>query len=265
MNLSTALPLVFIHSSDEALGAYDMHYQPTQVLVSVLLAVFAASCALEMTNHQTHRRRWIAVGALMLGLGTWAMHFIGMTALRIDCGIQYEPWLTALSVLPGVAAAAVALHVAARERAGLSTLLLAGTVMGAGVGLMHYLGMAAMRLDGVLRYDLNLFLLSIVAAVLLAIGALWLRQRLLGTRLGRHPFLGSLAGGAVLGLAISAMHYTAMAGAYFLPGAEGGAGAEAVGFTDPTALATVVGLLTLLLLLGGLAFLVASARIAMAR
>lgn len=263
MNLSTALPLVFIHSSDEALGAYDMHYQPTQVLVSVLLAVFAASCALEMANHKTHRPRWIALGALMLGLGTWAMHFIGMTALRIDCGIQYEPWLTALSVLPGVAAAAVALHFAARDRAGLATLLLAGTVMGAGVGLMHYLGMAAMRLDGALRYDSRLFLLSIVAAVLLAIGALWLRQRLLGTRLGRHPFLGSLAGGSVLGLAISAMHYTAMAGAYFLPGA--GAGTEAAGFTDPTALATVVGLLTLLLLLGGLAFLVASARIAMAR
>jgi len=263
MNLSAALPLVFTQSPDEVLGAYDMHFQPAQVLVSVLLAVFAASCALEMANHKTHRPRWIALGALMLGLGTWAMHFIGMTALRIDCGIQYEPWLTALSVLPGVAAAAVALHVAARDRAGLATLLLAGSVMGAGVGLMHYLGMAAMRLDGVLRYDLNLFMLSIVAAVLLAIGALWLRQRLLGTRLGRHPFLGSLAGGGVLGLAISAMHYTAMAGAYFLPGA--GAGIDATGFTDPTALATVVGLLTLLLLLGGFAFLLASARIAMAR
>ena len=263
MNLSTVLPLSFITSPDEVLRAYDMRHQPTQVLVSVLLAVFAACCALEMANQKAHRPRWIALGALMLGLGTWAMHFIGMTALRLACGIQYEPWLTALSVLPGVAAAAVALQVAARERAGLATLLLAGSVMGAGVGLMHYLGMAAMRLDGVLRYDGGLFMLSIVAAVLLAIGALWLRQRLLSIRLGRHPFLGSLAGGAVLGLAISAMHYTAMAGAYFLPGPAGAT--EVSGFTDPTALATVVGLLTVLLLLGGLAFLVASARISMAR
>ena len=263
MNLSTVLPLSFITSADEVLRAYDMRLQPTQVGASVLLAVFAACCALEMANQKTHRPRWIALGALMLGLGTWAMHFIGMTALRLDCGIRYEPWLTALSVLPGVAAAAVALHVAARERAGLGTLLLAGSVMGAGVGLMHYMGMAAMHLDGVLRYDRGLFLLSIAAAVLLAVGALWLRQRLLGTRLGRHPFLGSLAGGAVLGLAISAMHYIAMAGAYFLPGPGDGLAAEA--FTDPAALATVVGLLTLVLLLGGLAFLVASARIAMAR
>lgn len=263
MILSTVLPMSFITSPDEVLRAYDMRHQPTQVLVSVLLAVFAACCALEMASQKTHRPRWIALGALMLGLGTWAMHFIGMTALRLACSIQYEPWLTALSVLPGVVAAAVALQVAARERAGLATLLLAGGVMGAGVGLMHYLGMAAMHLDGVLRYDRGLFMLSIVAAVLLAIGALWLRQRLRSTRLGKHPFLGSLAGGGVLGLAISAMHYTAMAGAYFLPG-PGGASEDA-GFTDPTALATAVGLLTVLLLLGGLAFLVASARIAMAR
>lgn len=263
MNLFTFLPLDFITSPEEVMRAYDMRFQPTQVVVSVLLAVFAACCALEMANQKTHRTRWIALGALMLGLGTWAMHFIGMTALRLDCGIRYEPWLTALSVLPGVAAAAVALHFAARERAGLGTLLLAGSVMGAGVGLMHYMGMAAMHLDGVLHYDLGLFLLSIAAAVLLAVGALWLRQRLLGTRLGHHPFLGSLAGGGVLGLAISAMHYIAMAGAHFLPGPGDGLAAEE--FTDPTAVATVVGLLTLLLLLGGLAFLVASARIAMAR
>lgn len=263
MNLSTILPLGFISSPDEVMRAYDMRFQPTQVGVSILLAVFAASCALEMANQKTHRPRWIALGALMLGLGIWAMHFIGMTALRLDCGIRYEPWLTALSVLPGVAAAAVALHFAARDRAGSAALLLGGSVMGAGVGLMHYLGMAAMRLDGELRYDSGLFMLSIVAAVSLAIGALWLRQRLLVTRLGRHPFLGSLAGGLVLGLSISAMHYIAMAGAYFLPGPGGVA--EAAGFTDPTALATVVGLLTLLLLLGGVAFVVASARIAMAR
>jgi len=43
MNLPAALPLVFTHSPDEVLGAYDMHFQPAQVLVSVLLAVFAAS------------------------------------------------------------------------------------------------------------------------------------------------------------------------------------------------------------------------------
>src|SRR6266446_3971863 len=53
------------------------------------------------------------------------------------------------------------------------SLILGGTLMGAGIGVMHYTGMAAMRMDAVMRYDPVLFVVSVVVAVVLAITALY--------------------------------------------------------------------------------------------
>ncbi len=261
MLLIPNLALDFIDGPADVIHAYDTHFDGIVVTASLLIAVFAAFCALEMSNHVGARRRWIGFGAVMLGAGVWAMHFLGMVAFRLDCGVSYDPWQTGLSVIPGVFAAAVALHVASRDRVGLGTLAFAGTVMGAGVGLMHYMGMAAIRLDGVLRYDPRRFLLSIAAAVLLSIGALWLRSFIARMRIGRHPYVSSALGGLVMGLAISSMHYIAMSAAYFIPSGSQGH----VGLTSPVMLATAVGLATLALLLCGFVFMAVSARMLMAR
>ena len=47
-------------------------------------------------------------------------------------------------------------------------LLTGGVLTGAGIGAMHYTGMAAMRMDLDLHYDPAMFALSIVVAVALA-------------------------------------------------------------------------------------------------
>ena len=153
--------------------------------------------------------------ALMLGLGTWSMHFMGMLALRLQGEVNYEPVLTVLSVLPAIAAAALAIHMVSGPIPNLRTLAISGTIIGAGIGLMHYSGMAALRLTGAVRYEIGLFLLSVACAVVFAIAALminrWLRRH---TR--HNGSIASLAGGTTMGLAISAMHYVAMSAAHFV-------------------------------------------------
>jgi NO-binding membrane sensor protein with MHYT domain len=52
---------------------------------------------------------WLAVGALALGTGIWAMHFIGMLAFSLPCHVNYDPWITVLSMLPGIVASGIAL------------------------------------------------------------------------------------------------------------------------------------------------------------
>src|SRR5690606_11021587 len=65
-----------------------------------------------------------------------------------------------------------------------------------------------------IRYEPVTFVLSVVVAMLLATAALWVRYGLRHSPLsGIQRFLVS---GTVLGLAIAAMHYTGMAGAYFI-------------------------------------------------
>jgi len=253
--------IAFLAGAQEAERAFASSYHLGMVAVSVLIAVFASFCAFEMAGRKAQHQRWVTLGALMLGVGIWAMHFIGMIAFRLDCGVAYEPWTTGLSMLPGIFAAAMALRVIAREHISPLSLVFAGSVMGAGVGLMHYSGMAAIRLDGILRYDLGLFLVSILAAVVLAILALSVKFLITRSSLGQKPYVSSLVGGLVLGGAISSMHYIAMEAAYFIPIDT----APSVVATSPTVLAAVVGLTTLLLLCFGFLFMFLSARIATTR
>ena len=51
-------------------------------------------------------------------------------------------------------------------------MLSGGTAMGVGVGLMHYIGMAAMQMPATIRYDPALFLLSLAIAIVASIVAL---------------------------------------------------------------------------------------------
>ena len=95
-------------------------------------------------------------------------------------------------------------------------LILSGVLVGAGIGAMHYTGMAAMQMAPALRYDPWVFALSIGVAVGLAILALWVRFGLatvMGQRLGTSQ---TLISGGVMGLAIAGMHYTGMAAARFI-------------------------------------------------
>ncbi|MYM39463.1 PAS domain S-box protein [Duganella qianjiadongensis] len=198
------------------------------VALSVLSAVFSSMMALQMSGlaqlaeSRLHKQFALLSGSVALGVGIWSMHFIGILAYSFCATASYSKLLTALSMLPGILASWFALNLLSKDDFSKRELLISGTVMGAGIGLMHYSGMAAVHMPYLLRYDSAWFLLSIVVAVCMAMLALWIRFDL--KQRGRLSNLRAiLIGGSVMGLAISAMHYTGMAAARFvgLRGTEG--------------------------------------------
>ncbi len=213
--------LRIVSSAPDASLLYVGHYDPLLVTLSLAIAVFASYAALLVAAYVTgmhsrlHRRVWTGIGGLAMGAGIWTMHFVGILAFNIPCSIGYDPGITLYSMVPGILASTLALALIARKSLSPVRLLLGGLLIGAGIGTMHYAGMAAMRIDGLIRYDRNLFLLSLLVAVALATFALWVKfqfQRL--EHRGKHR--GQLAASLLMGLAISGMHYTAMAAAYFI-------------------------------------------------
>lgn len=196
-------------------------YNPWLVLLSLAIAVFTSSMALQMAGvarasaSLLYRQVAIGTGALALGGGVWSMHFIGMLALQLCTEVSYEPGITVLSVAPSLGASWVALQLLSRPRLSASALWVGGLLVGAGIGAMHYAGMAAMRMGPLLRFDPIWFALSIVVAVGLAVLALWIRFRLVRVR-NLSSFQAVLISGSVMGLAISGMHYTGMIGARFV-------------------------------------------------
>jgi PAS domain S-box-containing protein len=150
-----------------------------------------------------------------MGIAIWAMHFKGMLAFHLPVPVEYH-WPTVLaSLLVAVLASAVALYVASRPKMGPAEALTGSICMGAAIGGMHYIGMAAMRLPAVTQYSPFLVTCSILLAILFSVIALLMAFALREeTRWSVPRRLGSAT---VMGVAVSAMHYTGMAAANFIP------------------------------------------------
>lgn len=212
------LSSLFIDARDPGLLLYGNH-NPWLVALSIGIAIFASGMALQvagmarLSRNTLYRQIALITGSLALGGGVWAMHFIGMLAFELCARVDYQPGLTLLSLLPSLGASWVALQFLARRQISWPQLCVAGVLVGAGIGAMHYTGMAAMQMAPLLRYDPWWFALSILVAVVLAILALWVRFGLRG-RLSSGRAI--MASGCVMGLAIAGMHYTGMAAARFI-------------------------------------------------
>jgi len=244
------LPLEFLSGLPDRSMLFEGRHQPGLVLLSISISVFAAYTALlvvglaERLEPGRHRSMLLSLGGVAMGVGVWAMHFIGMLGFSLPCGVNYDPWVTAISMVPGIAASVFAMRLISRQGAGLRALLMGGTLFGAGIGTMHYTGMAGMHLEAFLRYDPTLFAVSILVAVALAILALWvhggLEKRLPWLNRFRLPVAALVMGGA-----ISGMHYTAMAAAFFVTNPDP---VRIEPGLDPVMLAVVITLVTCLLI-----------------
>jgi PAS domain S-box-containing protein len=196
-------------------------YDPFLVALSALIAVWASYDALLLAGRvkvagATARPVWLIAGSLVLGIGIWSMHFVGMLALRLPVAVSYDATLVALSVWVAVSSAVVAFTLVSRKVVGPGAFWAAAMCMEFAISGLHYTAMGAMRLPALISYDARLTALSIVIAITLPYAALRVAFHFQGTRfrLDRWP---KLASATLLGLGIVGMHYTAMAAARFTP------------------------------------------------
>ena len=204
-------------------SALPASYNWILVACSVAIASLAAFAALGgagriIAAETTFAKRgWLATGAVTMGIGVWGMHFIGMLAFTLPVKVDYDILITVVSMFPAILASGLVLHLLSRDRIGLWRLIVGGVLMGAGIGVMHYTGMAAMRMNAVMLYDPVIFGVSILVAVALSIAALY--TKFLATRTEQSlVHWTNLVAAVVMGCAVAGMHYTGMAAARFFTG-----------------------------------------------
>ncbi|RUO39067.1 bifunctional diguanylate cyclase/phosphodiesterase [Aliidiomarina taiwanensis] len=213
--------LPFVTEFHDLSLAYQGHHKPWLVALSLFMAILAAFASMFHTDimraakSTAQRNFWHLSGSVAMGLGIWAMHFIGMVSYRIDVPIFYTPTLTAISVIPAVLAAWVTLAILYRRINSWWSTIGGGVLMGAGIGTMHYTGMAAMETVAEMRYVPNWFFASIVVAIVMAVLALAIRSVL--KPYIQHRRLRISLSAVVMGLAVASMHYTAMHATVFFP------------------------------------------------
>ncbi len=204
------------HTLPPLVGLYDFRL----VTASVLIAILAAYAALDLAGRVTAARGfarflWLSGGAFAMGLGIWAMHYVGMEALRFDVPVRYDWPTVLLSMIAAILASAIALFIVSRKSLTIASVTVGSVLMGGGIAAMHYIGMEAMRLPAMCTYSIGLVALSIIAAVVISFVALWLT---FGLRDQMATWSWRKSGSAILmGLAIPVMHYLGMAAVSFMP------------------------------------------------
>jgi len=190
-------------------------YNVWLVGLSIVVAMVVSYTALKLAARVAEGgpaagRMWLLGGAAAMGMGIWSMHFVGMLAFSVPIPLRYGIFKTLLSLVIAMITSGFALAIAGRPQLSFPRLSIGSLVMGAGICAMHYSGMAAIQIVPIITYQPMLVLASIGIAVGASFAALWLAFKL---RSGQSAYIALARGGAavIMGLAISGMHYTAMA------------------------------------------------------
>jgi len=176
-------------------------------IVSCLGAFLGLRCVTRARAYVGYgRARWLSLAAVSVGAtGIWSMHFIAMLGYTIPGQqILYNVPLTILSMLIAIAVVGIGLFIVGFGDGSLRTLLIGGVIIGIGVTTMHYMGMAGMIMPDSVHYNVLLFILSVVIAIVAGTAALWAGTQVRG--LGA-----TIAASLIMGVAVSGMHYTGMA------------------------------------------------------
>jgi diguanylate cyclase len=185
-------------------------HEPWIVVLSVLIAIQGAygglNLALELPGSTgTRSRRLLAGAAVTLAVAIWSMHFVAMLAVRSPVRIDYLVLPTLISFLVCVMVVGLAVYLASSAPNSKPVLALSAVVMGAGIVTMHFIGMFALHANAMMHHHPAYVIGSFVIGV--AASGLAIHFAFAGTI--RPPLV---AASIALGLAISGMHYTAMAG-----------------------------------------------------
>jgi len=225
-------------------GRYDWRLVALSIAIPVYASYTAFDLAGRIASSQGRRRAlWLGCGATAMGIGIWAMHYIGMLALILPVPVLYNVPIVGFSLLAAISSSAVALFVVSRKD--LSEVYLVGgsLAMGGGIAATHYSGLAAMRLAAYPVYNPGFVALSVVVAVVASGAALQLARL---RNEAKKPARMRVASAIAMGFAIAAAHYTSMAAVSFHAAQAYASGSNSVG--APSLSLTGIALLTLAVL-----------------
>ncbi|HYR05059.1 MAG TPA: CHASE domain-containing protein, partial [Gallionella sp.] len=192
------------------------------VFLSVLIAIVGSAAALD---HGWRMRAasglvaklWMVAGSVILGMSIWGVHSFGILAFNLPVPVAYDLTLTLLSILPAVAAALLGFWtLRCIPQINTRRILAVGLLMGLGISMTHYTGMAALRMSPPPSHDLQFSILSVAIAIIASWSILLMVYQ--GERIKLSPLLRLILGAAIMGVAIFGAHHTAMLGIHFQSG-----------------------------------------------
>ncbi len=197
----------------DAMESLDFSHNAFLLGMSCLIALVAGFTGLSLTRNLSdktvqQKTMSVALASVALGGGIWSMHFVAMLGLQLPVLFYYDSAITLMSALIAiliVGAALILLHFTQRTPVVIS---LAGALVGVGILVMHYIGMAGLELCRAI-YTTGGVLMSSLVAIALCVLAIWAAY---GHRTNRNIVLGTLCFAG----AVCSVHFLAVAETNFV-------------------------------------------------
>ncbi len=183
-------------------------HDPWLVLLAVFVCCTGAFAIMQMFGRAqvtdgAQRIAWLFLTAVGAGATIWCTHFVAMLAYRAGVPVRLDPVLTIVSLIAAVIGTGMGFGIAVSRRS-LFYSIAGGGVVGLAISGMHFTGMAAYRVDGLVEWRIPYVVASVLCAVVFAGAAL---GAFASPRLGRYRVA---TGTGLLVTAIATLHFVAM-------------------------------------------------------
>ena len=193
--------------------ALNATYSALLIVLSFVVVLVAAFTGLSLTKGISTKTMFekkvaIALAAITLGGGVWAMHFLAMLGLHSPILFFYDAAITLISALSAILIVGVALillHFSERTN---TIILSAGCIFGTAILVMHYIGMAGIEPWKPVYSMIGIAVPSFFS-ICLCVLTVWIAY---GNRNDRNILLGTIC----FAIAVSSVHFLAMAGTNFV-------------------------------------------------
>lgn len=187
------------------------------VVLSLIIAFFTSYQAFNFSKKVTsHSEKmtwvWLIIASVVMGIGIWTMHFVGMVAFHLPIPLQYDIGKIVGAILTSIVASFTAFYLISIQTTQLR-LILSSVCMTIAIVMMHYIGMSSMQ-NGIvtITYDPVLAALSVLIAFLSSYAALSLFVKI--KTIDSEIILRSLAA-LLIATAVTGMHYVGMEASSF--------------------------------------------------
>jgi diguanylate cyclase (GGDEF)-like protein len=190
-------------------------HDPWLVLLAVFVCCTGAFAIAQMFGRAQittggQRFGWLFLTSVGAGATIWCTHFVAMLAYEAEVPVHLDAVLTIVSLIVAIIGTGTGFAIATWRRDRLHSLL-GGGVVGLAIAAMHFTGMAAYRVDGIVAWRIPYIAASILCAVIFAGAAL---AALGSARLGRFRVA---VGTGLLVTAIATLHFVAMTALHITP------------------------------------------------
>jgi diguanylate cyclase len=193
-------------------------HNPWLVLLAAIVCIIGCTVSVRLLERARRtdglqRVGWVLQTALVGGSSVWCTHFVAILAYDPDTPVAFDPILTIASLAIAIFGFAIGFGLTAAKPDRDMTLL-SGTIVGSAVSAMHYVGMMAYHISGIVTWDASYVGASVICCAVLAIVALYFSTQIDKPKFQHATIL-------FFALAIISLHFTGMAAVSVVPLASG--------------------------------------------